>query len=160
MSSPCYIDFEAFQHGEESYKIKELCVLSSTNLLFPIHMIFRPHKKWDRLSMEQKQTYAYQTNHHHHILWNEGWMRYCRRCVFAIIEYCIPDCRRQTFYVMGGQKLRFLQNEFPQLHFVEMDVTFNHLPQLPHSMCHYRNHGDRCAFLKCYKLYYHNMLLY
>jgi hypothetical protein len=159
--SPFFIDFEAFQHGNERYMIKELCILSTNYANRPMYMLFRPSNQWHKLSMTHKQTYAYQTNHLHHIQWNEGFMRYCRKCIFSIINTSFPNCRSETFYVMGAQKQQFLKREFPQLHFVNYNVTFTQLPRLcGNSHCLYRNHGEHCAFLKCYQLYYHYMMLY
>ena len=158
--SPCFVDFEAFQHGAESFKIKELCILDVKRLQQPLHMIFYPHVSWQRLNLRRRRTYAYQTNRLHHLLWDEGCSRYCRSCILFLIQHLFPDWSNEIFYVMGSQKLQFLQREFPQLQWMEYNATLSELPQLcPHSSCTYRNHGERCALLKCYRLYYHYMLL-
>ena len=158
--SPCFIDFEAFQHGGEQFKIKELCIVDADRFCQPMYMVFHPHTRWHRLNLQQRRTYAYQTNRLHHLHWNEGFMRYCRKCVFAMIQWFLPNWRRQTFYVLGNQKLIHLQREFPRLRLVEYNATLSQLPQLcPQSTCVNRNHGEHCAYLKCYRLYYHYMML-
>ena len=123
-------------------------------------MLFHPPTSWMKLDKFKKRTYSYLTRCHHGLHWNEGFTRYCRDCVFHFIEQVFPNCRNETFYVMGVAKLHFLRQEFPLLHFEEMKTSFCKLPTLPTCYtCPYRNHGEHCAYLKCYKLYYIFMLL-
>ena len=158
--SPVFIDFEAFQHGTEHYKIKELCIMDTARPSKPLHLVFTPHIQWHRLKEQQRRTYAYQSNHLHQLLWQEGCVRYCPNCILFTIQLHFHNWRNITFNVLGSQKLEFLQWQFPQLRFVQYNATLSQLPQLcPQSHCPYRNHGPHCAVLKCYKLYYHYMML-
>lgn len=158
--SPIFIDFEAFQHGAEPFRIKELCIMDCARPGQPLHLIFNPHVQWHCLNNRRRHTYAYQTNHLHHLQWQEGFVRYCRECLFFVIQFHFPKWQNETFYVLGAQKLQFLRRELPRLRLVEYNATLSQLPQLClQSTCPYRNHGQHCAVLKCYRLYYHYMML-
>lgn len=154
---PYFIDFEAFQHGDGPFKIKELCIIDADRVLSPIYFIFRAPKSWNSLSAEEQRTYSYETNQLHGLQWNEGATRYCRRCTWYWIKEAFPLCRNSIFYVMGQQKMQFLQQEFPELNFCEYNVTLQTLPSIPPNIrCLYRDHDQtHCACLKCYRLYQH-----
>jgi hypothetical protein len=154
--SSFFIDFEAFQHGDEIFRLKELCIIDVDNPSNPIYFLFKASKEWNRLDACVKRTYNYQMRHLHHLDWNEGITRYCRRCVQYIVETYFPGARNGIFYVMGRQKLRFLQEEFPKWTIVEYNVSINELPPLtPNINCVYRPHGEHCACLKCFRLVKH-----
>jgi len=153
---PYFVDFEAFQHGEERFHIKELCIIDVDNPLKPVYFLFKADKNWHGLSDCVKQTYNFQTNNLHQLAWNEGETRYCRRCVQYCVETIFPLCRNGIFYVMGTQKLKYLQDQFPKWNFAEYMILMKDLPLLPPNIgCIYRAHGEHCACLKCYQLVKH-----
>ena len=49
MATAIFIDFEAFQHGNEDFMIKELCILDENVPLKPLTFVFKPTKPWDIL---------------------------------------------------------------------------------------------------------------
>lgn len=153
------MDFEAFQHGNSKFHIKELCVMNVDKPLVPLYYIFKPHKAWQLLDKAQQKTYSYQQNHLHRLYWEEGQTRYCRRCIQQHIKDVFPDWASSIFYVVGGeQKVSFLTDEFPDIPFVEYNLSaLNQLPSLPNNnvSCLYRTHGEHCALLKCLRLYTH-----
>lgn len=155
-----FIDFEAFQHGEEDFRIKELCILEASTPLKPLYFLFKPPCAWDLLSPDQRRTYRYEEKHIHGLCWGEGQTRYCANCVWHYIKKSFPlvsaDAKEDHIcYVLGQQKADFLRKEFPQLTIIEYNVTLKELPHAPsHITCVYRVHGGRehCAMLKCYRL--------
>jgi hypothetical protein len=158
--SPFFIDFEAFQHGSNKFRLKELCVMDVDRPLNPLYFIFKGGKKWEDLTCGEQQTYSYQRRYLHHLGWEEGHARYCRRCVWYFIKDYFPQIRNSIVYVMGEQKIKFLQNEFPSLNFCEYNVTLALLPNVAANInCFYRDHGEHCACLKCYRLYTHYITL-
>jgi len=161
-----FIEFEAFQHGDESFIIKELCVLSVRQPLKPLHFVFKAPAPWNSLSVTQRRTYTYQYRNLHNLSWEEGVeKRYCRKCVERRIQQAtMMNQPEPLFYVLGEQKAEFLKKEFPSLHIVEYKHihTFKDLNSydLTHLTCPYRDHNYvHCALLKCYRLYTHFMSL-
>jgi hypothetical protein len=158
--SPFFIDFEAFQHGDGKFRIKELCIMDVEQPLTPLYFLFKAERKWNSLTSGEQQTYSYQQRYLHHLCWEEGRTRYCRKCVWHHIKMQFPECRNHIFYVMGKQKLEFLKEVFPSLNFCEYNITFHQLPQIADNIsCFYRYHGEHCACLKCYRLYTHYISL-
>ena len=160
MSPTLFIDFEAFQCGEEDFQIKELCILDAAAPLKPLYFMFKPSLPWDALNRDQKRTYAYQEHHVHHLSWNEGFRRYCRNCVAKQIERVFPLVTVNSIcYVLGKQKVEYLQRELPMLNISEYEhaTSYNEiLPAPAHLTCYYRNHSRKhCAVLKCYQLLSH-----
>lgn len=157
-SDPVFVDFEAFQHGGEDFKLKEICILDSAVPFQPIHMIFTPMTPWKSLTEEQKRTYAFQTRHVHHLEYEEGEREYCQQCVWRRLSSTIPNLSQRVFLVFGLQKYTFLKKEFPQLRWMQytsLDAVKN-LPHLPiNVLCGYSRHGEHCAVLKCYRLFHH-----
>jgi len=157
---PYIIDFEAFQHGDEQFKIKELCVLDVDRPLAPLYVLYEADRSWDSLTSSEQKTYSYQRRHVHHLGWEEGDRRYCPVCLMHYIMVDFPQCRNSIFYVMGEQKLKFLQQQLPKLNFCEYNIVFEQLPPIAHNIsCFHRNHGEHCACLKCYRLYTHYITL-
>ena len=158
---PYFIDFEAFQHGEEHYRIKELCILDVDRPLSPLYFIFAADKSWDALRISQQKTYSFQSRHIHGLGYDEGVTLYCSSCVARLMKQTFPNCLNGIFYVMGLQKMNFLITQFPKFNFCEYHVTFNILPQIAHNIsCLHRNHSaEHCACLKCYRLYQHYITL-
>jgi hypothetical protein len=154
---PYFIDFEAFQHGSGTYKIKELCIIDVDRPLSPLYFVFSAPKRWSALTLEQQKTFEYETTNLHGLHWDEGTIRYCRRCIWYWIKTTFPHCRNTVFYVMGKQKMDFLQQEFSELKFCEYNITLHNLPYLPPNIkCLYREHDlIHCACLKCYRLFQH-----
>lgn len=155
-----FIDFEAFQHGDEDFQIKELCILEATTPLKPLYFLFKPPCEWNLLSSDQRRTYIYEERYIHGLSWGEGQTRYCASCVWHYIKKSFPltTSADHICYVLGKQKADFLRREFPQLNIVEYNVTLKELPHAPlHLTCQYRVHGERehCAMLKCYRLLSH-----
>jgi hypothetical protein len=161
-----FIDFEAYQHGNEEFHIKELCVMDSGNPLRYMMYVFLPQKTWDMVTDEEKTSYRYQHRRLHGLSWQEGYTRYCTNCLQRDILYWMSNAAAtledSVFYVLGQQKANFLRQQFPQLFILDYTSEFNialkqlcHAP--PHIICTYRNHGKRkhCAMLKCYRLYMH-----
>ena len=153
---PFFIDIEAFQHGVDGkFVIKELSIIDVDKPLHPLYYIFEAHKTWQELDSSHQRTYEYQTAHLHHLEWHEGNTRYCKRCIMHHIKKHF-GVKGGLFYVMGDQKLNFLQEEFPDLNFIQYNITFDKLPILPPNIhCLYRNHGHHCALLKCMRMYLH-----
>ena len=57
--SPYFIDFEAFQHGDEDFILKELVVLNVDRPLHPLYFLFKPMCQWNSLDPAKKVTYCY-----------------------------------------------------------------------------------------------------
>ena len=155
---PFFIDFEAFQHGDEQFVIKEMCIIDYNLPLTPLYFIFKNKVRWSSLKRDRQKTYSYQTRNIHGLQWEEGQSRYCQKCIFYWIKEMFPHCEESLFYVLGDQKQRFLENEFPKLTFLNYDnVTLNTLPHIPSNItCLYRNHdANHCACLKCFRMYHH-----
>ena len=162
---PYFIDLEAFKHGRGKYRPVELCVLDVDQPLVPLYFTFAPTKPWDDLSMAEQRTYEYETRELHHLTYYEGDSRYCRRCVMHHVKRAFPYWQNGIFYVMdqmNGEKVRYLKEEFPELNIVHYNATFASLPQITSNItCMNRDHGPRCAYLKCMRLchhYTHDML--
>ena len=155
-----FIDFEAFQYKDEAFVIKELCVLNVDRPLLPLYFMFGPVEPWHMLSTSARKQYRYQSKHIHGLEWSEGVSRYCRSCVLHHIKLAFPLCMAGIFYVMGKEKTEFLTGEFPDLNFVEYNITFNNLPLLPSNLvCYHREHGEHCAYRKCLRLCHHYVTL-
>ena len=155
---PFFVDFEAFQHGEEDFHIKELCIIDADIPLDPCYFIFGPHKPWDRLTSEQKTTYSFQSRALHHLDYNEGLDVFCTGCVSrAIKKQFYPGYRNGIFYVMGEQKLRYMKDILPEFNWCEYNLTVEQLPPLIRNIgCLHRPHDvTHCACLKALKLYQH-----
>ena len=157
---PYFIDFEGFQHGAGEYCLKELCIMSIDQPLFPLYYLFEAPRKWQDLHQEEKVTYSYVTNNYHELDWDEGQTRYCSNCIMNHVQHHFPYWQNGIFYVMetqnNGPKYKFLKQEFPELNLVNYNITFNNLPTLPPNIsCLHRNHGPHCAFLKCLKMVVH-----
>jgi hypothetical protein len=154
-----FIDFEAFQHGNEDFMIKELCILDESAPLKPLTFVFKPTKPWDKLNGSQKRTYAYQEHKLHQLAWNEGSKSYCNSCVERNIKRAMPLYENANCYVVGKQKADFLRRELPMLNIIEFSFvdSYKDLPRAPaHLSCTYRYHGkEHCAVLKCYRLMLH-----
>ena len=172
-----FLDFEAFQHGDEDYQIKELCVMDAANPLRIMSYIFAPPSRWDLLTSEQKATYRFQKERLHRLSWHEGFMRYCNQCVQRDISIWVAaagaySLNDSLFYTIGEQKAEFLNRQFPNLNIMCYPVELKRLPPVSsHMRCIYREHGRlrrradhhhhradekiHCAMLKCYKMYLH-----
>ena len=158
MAHSFFVDFEAFQHGQESFKLKELCIINLDSPLAPTHYVFRPSKSWEQLDPRQQKTYHYITQRLHHLTYNEGSVYYCKQCIWTSIKRLFPTWRSGTFYVMGDQKKRFLEQEYPKLKWnLYREDT---LPELPANItCPLRDHGKHCAYTKCYRMCHHHCLI-
>lgn len=154
-----FVDFEAFQHGDESFQVKELCIIDIDRPLRPLYILYAPKISWAKLSHNQKMTYLYQTHNLHHLDYNEGYIDYSEGYTWQAIMKHFPMCRNHgaIFYIMGKQKMEFMKKSYPQLNWCEYHVTLNNLPLLPRNIsCLYRTHNyTHCACLKTYRLYQH-----
>lgn len=157
-----FADFEAFQHGDERFQVKELCILDRDSPMNPLYFLFKPPRAWDLLSHDQRRTYIYEERNIHGLAWGEGETRYCASCIWHYIKQAYPLVAAgvdHVCYVLGTQKVNFLKEEFPELNVVEYNsMTLKELPHAPsHLICKYRAHGRRehCAMLKCYRLLSH-----
>lgn len=156
------IDFEAFQHGSESFIIKEMCILNIEKPLQLIHCVFKPAVSWRHLSSEQKRTYGYQMSHLHKLEWNEGQRSFCVDCILRKLYHKFPDFTTDSskFYVVGEQKCVYLKSLFPSLNIVNYyNLSYKQLPTqaCTHLQCPYRKHdSEHCALLKCYRVYMHH----
>ena len=166
-----FIDFEAFQHGDEDFIIKELCVLDVRAPTQPLYFLFKPPTQWCKLSREQRRTYSYQERHLHHISWNAGEQHYCPNCIQRYIKKKLPSATAEQssssppiFYTVGAQKAAFLAKEFSDLNISMYDCSsYKDLPHAPtHIVCmNYRCHlVEHCALLKCYRMYHHYLNRY
>lgn len=157
--STFFLDFEAFQHGKEDFRVKELCILDVTKPLKPLNLVFKPEIRWDELSKPHQRTFSYQENNIHHLSWDEGTTRYCAKCVMHMIKQQFPvvTSYNTICFVAGREKTKFIQREFPMLNIFAYDrsASFKDLPAAPsHLSCNYRDHSrEHCAMLKCYQLY-------
>ncbi len=161
MAGPFFIDFEAFQHGSERPMVKELCIMEFHRPLTPLYYMFRPDCQWNMLDEGQQKTYTWETNHHHHIDWDEGNTRFCSMCIMSCIKEVFPAWNIGMFYVMecesNGPKVKILKKMFPKLNIVNYNVTFDALPTItPNIVCLYRNHSIHCAYLKCMRMLQHH----
>lgn len=65
------------------------------------------------------------------------------------------------FYVMGQQKVEFLKHLLSDCNIINYQEAYNvssikDLPLVPsHLLCVHRNHGERCAYFKCVRMYLH-----
>lgn len=158
---PIFADFEAFQHGVEPYKIKELCLLSTEQPFTPLYFLFTPPHAWDELDNEQQRTYTYSTRKLHGLQWDEGKSRFCRECVVRAIESSFPMHTNDIFYVMGEQKMQALRHMFPTFNWTTYNITAARLPTIGDNIqCVYKPHAaQHCACLKCYRLCQHYLTL-
>ena len=91
----------------------------------------------------------------HRLGWHEGQTRYCQACTQYYLSV-IMGKPEAIYYVMGEQKFNFLREEFPKLSFVLYNITMSTLPPLTCNIhCIYRDHGEHCALIKCYRMYLH-----
>jgi hypothetical protein len=160
MAHAYFIDFEAFQHGEEDPQFKELCIIDASRPMEPLYYVFQPSMNWEELPSERQSTYNYNTRRIHHLHWLDGITRYCKKCIMHHVKMKFPNWSNGLFYVLDkveGPKVKFLKQEFPQLNIVNYNgLTFKTLPTPSiHMDCPYRPHGKHCAFQKCLQLYTH-----
>lgn len=152
-----FVDFEAFQHGDEPYEVKELCIVDADQPFHFFYKLFGPQESWNGMSREQRRTYCYQTRHVHGIDYHEGYKNYCPYHLGKAIKDHFPGCVNEIFYIMGRQKLQFMKKEYPQFNWCEYNATLNDMPSLPKNIvCLHRTHDHtHCALLKACKLYQH-----
>ena len=163
MTSKCvfFIELEAFKHGHsEDYLLKELAIIDASRSMRMLHYLFRAPCEWQMLTTDQKRTYNYIRRHLHKLSWNEGIMRFCPTCINADIQRWFAPPTDAVFYTMGAEKTAFLKSIFPNLNIINYAAVFNisliGLPESPRNLvCHYRDHGDHCATLKCVRLCIH-----
>jgi hypothetical protein len=160
MANAFFIDFEAFQHGEEDFHVKELCIIDANRPMEPLYYVFQPDVEWEALSSDAQKTYNYETRRHHHLHWLDGITRYCKECIMHHVKSKFPNFKDGIFYVLDkpqGAKVKFLSQEFPLLRMVNYTgVTFKTLPEPCYTLeCPYRQHGKHCAYRKCLQLYTH-----
>ena len=138
--------------------IKELAMLEAYNQMGKFCEVFRTDRSWSSLSNEQRRTYSYQERHLHHLSWNEGNRLYCKEDVLGDIKRAFPQCDTENavIYVIGEQKMKFLQKEFGEkFHFQQLNCErVRDLPCAPCIVqCPYRAHGrEHCAMMKCYRM--------
>lgn len=155
-----FIDFEGFQHGDEDFRLKELCLMDASNPLRYMLYVFKPDCEWECLTPEQQRTYTYCTRHLHELSWNEGLSHFCSTCFGTVMRDAFK-LSRTIFYVIGTQKAAYLRRILPGAIIVDysqrFNVTLKGLPRAsPFVNCIYRNHGrEHCAMIKCYRLYLH-----
>jgi hypothetical protein len=166
-ASVFFIEFEAFQHGNEDFHIKELCLMDAAKPMRQLHYIYRPPHQWESLSLEHKRTYNYQSRMLHRMSWNEGYTRFCTECLRRDVDQWMNGNTHRTsiIYVLGQQKVDYLQRLLPNCNIVNYQTAFNvtlkDLPDAPgHACCIYRNHGTHCAVLKCLRMYLYFVSLY
>lgn len=160
MSGPYFIEFEAFRHGVEDYKIKELCIMEFNHHLRPLYYLFESEGAWNDLTAPQQTSYQYLTDQFHLLSWHEGGVRYCPKCIMHHIKTMFPGWQSGIFYVMetesNGPKVKYMKKAFPKLNIVNYIATLNTLPCIsPNIVCHLRDHGIHCAYLKCLRLLEH-----
>lgn len=153
MPSQYFIDFEAFQHADGTFHLKELCIMENlTNFLY---YVFRPEQDWHTFDEDAKKTFVYQFRRLHRLHWEEGVTRYCPSCISHHITHKFPRWHDAVFMVLdnpNGPKIGYLKTQFPQLNIVHAyNATFKTLPDVE-SMCPYRDHGKHCSFIKCCQL--------
>ncbi len=155
-AGPHFIDVEGFQHGDGEFIIKEMAVLNVDTPLRPVYFLFKSPVRWGSQSSDAQRTFRYQEENVHHLSWHEGQTRFCKKCVMHHIKkHFRIDC---IFFVLGEQKLRWLQTTFRKLRFsLYNGITMSRLPLAPTNVrCVYRDHDDQhCAVLKCYRMYDH-----
>ena len=156
---PYFIDFEAFQHGDGDFEVKELCMVDVDKLFGKhLYLLVGPSGEWYNLEHGAQCTYNYQSQHLHRLGWYEDVTPYCRYLVLHEITKYFPMFSRAITYVMGAQKMQFLKKEYGAvMNLAEYFTTKKTLPQLPSNIkCSYRNHdGEHYACLKCYRLVEH-----
>ena len=113
-----------------------------------------------QMSDDMRKQVHYASRRLHRLGWTEGSSRYCKECIMYHIKHKFPQWQSGTFYVMdapNGRKLNFLKETFPLLNLVEYPgATFKSLPEPRYAnACPHRDHGKRCAFLKCQRLCTH-----
>jgi len=155
-----FIDFEAFQHKNEDFRIKELCVLIAEKPFHPLHYVFKNDKSWSQLSQAKRRTYKYQEKQLHHLTWTEAaspFRHWCAHCIKIELESLGPlKC-----YVLGKQKADYLRSVLssPLINIVEYEYTDSYKTLSPapsHLVCTYRDHSrEHCALLKCYQMMFH-----
>lgn len=154
-SNVYFIDFEAFQHGkEETFQLKELCIVELAQPLEPFYQLFAPPQPWKHLREPVQRTYHYQTLNVHGLFWNDGVIPYCRTCLQENVRRFFPNWINGLFYVVGEQKYRFIKELFPFLRLCEFFLPPNTVmdPCPKFITCIFRGHGEHCAVRKCYRL--------
>lgn len=166
-----FIDFEAFpgttvaayegdideRMKNAAFNIKELCVMSASDIFHPIYYIFRPTQPYAEIHSSDKKTVKWLSTHYHQLEWEEGVSKFCRICVMRTIMRRFPNYEQVVFYVTGdsAQKLAFLQQTFPKFNFTLSNMALSTLPLVPWKFnlsCPYRAHGQHCAYLKCVRM--------
>ena len=154
-----FIDFEAFQCGQEPFTVKELCVMEHAESARCIYHLYKPPKQWHELSEQQRRTYSYEEHRLHHLSWNEGIdERFCGECLTHEMIRMFPNIFSDNAicYVLGRQKCDFLRKTFPHLNLCVYPYA-NSRKELPppsrDHVCIYRNHGrEHCAYIKCHRM--------
>ena len=155
---PFFIDYEAFQHGNDVI-MKELCIMDYNRPLTPLYYVFMPPYDYKDIDKDMKQSFKWETKHHHHLHLREGNTMFCKSCIMRHISDTFLSWDLGVFYVMenqaGGPKVQLLKAIFPLLTIVNYNVSFNFLPKLSNVKCIYRRHGEHCAYLKCMRMIQH-----
>ena len=161
-----FIDFEAFQHGDEDFNVKELCIIYVAKPNKQLYYLYLPPCLWNSLTREQQRTYQYANRDIHKLSLDEGYVRFCTECLQRDMDrflFTTSNRELSVFFVMGRQKTKFLQRMLPDYKFINYQDAFGvrssrHLPEAPECVrCMHRVHGKHCAVLKCFRMYMHFM---
>ena len=106
---PYFIDFEAFQHGDGDFEVKELCMVDVDKPFGKhLYLLFRPSGEWYNLEHGAQCTYNYQTQHLRRLGWYEGVTPYCRYLVlheitkyFPMFSKQLPGCAKDAIFEEG-----------------------------------------------------------
>jgi len=153
-----FIDFEAFVDNDGSYIIKELCIMSLTDIFNPLYYLFFPTKSWRDFNYETNKTNKYLMTRHHKLQWYSGIELFCRECVMYAIETRY-NLKTTIFYIMGseyGKKMETITKLFPNLRIVGYNASYRDFKNVPSNITCFTNHGNKhCAYMKCLKLVQH-----
>ena len=96
-TGPFFIDFEAFQHGNETI-IKEMCIIEFARPLLPLYYIFGAPYDYKYIAEDAKVSFNWEKNHHHKLRWEEGYTVFCASCIMRHIKDNFPAWDLGIFY--------------------------------------------------------------
>ena len=119
--------------------------MDTHNMLNPLHYVYLPTIKWKEFSSKTKSTNIYLIKNHHKLSWEEGKSFFCQSCIYSKLNL------NDIYYVVGDdKKLATMQNLFPQLKLI-LYKPQKRLEVPANITCPYKDHGEKCAYLKCLK---------
>ena len=96
------IDFEGFRHKKSGFLIKELSICSNN---YSDTVLFLPPISFNSLSLSEKNSHQWVSEHLHGISWDSGNYPYCLSQIFRAIKIPFPTAK---LYAKGREKTETL----------------------------------------------------